>query len=125
MFNFVKVTCFHYSYILDISAHFEHIVAMPCLLDLAAMKAHALGGRAKWKDSVDLYFLLRDHYQLPEIAARAKHIFQNSFNQKLFRQQLCYFKDVDFSETVEFMTDNEASEEEMTLFLTDVTTTSF
>ncbi len=42
MLNFVKVPFFHYSYILDISAHFEHIVAMPCLLDLAAMKAHAL-----------------------------------------------------------------------------------
>ena len=27
------------------------------LLDLAAMKAYALGRRSKWKDYVDLYFL--------------------------------------------------------------------
>ena len=35
---------------------------MPDLLHLAAMKAYALGRRAKWKDYVDLYFILKDFY---------------------------------------------------------------
>jgi hypothetical protein len=38
---------------------------MPTLLSLAAMKAFSLGRRAKWKDYVDLYFLLRDSLVLP------------------------------------------------------------
>ena len=34
---------------------------------LAAMKAYALGRRAKWKDYVDLYFILRDFCTLQEV----------------------------------------------------------
>ena len=36
----------------------ENIFRLPSLLTLAAMKAYALGRRSKWKDYVDLYFLL-------------------------------------------------------------------
>ncbi len=45
------------------------------LLDLAAMKTYALGGRAKWKDYVDLYFILKAQYDLRELSARATKIF--------------------------------------------------
>ncbi len=46
--NSVKITFFLFPY--------KIIHSIPPLLDLAAMKTYALGGRAKWKDYVDLYF---------------------------------------------------------------------
>ena len=44
---------------------------MPSLLSLAAMKAYALGRRSKWKDYVDLYFLLTRFFKLHEITDQA------------------------------------------------------
>ena len=58
--NSVKVTFFQFPYHVDHPVDFEGIIELPTLLDLAAMKAHALGGRAKWKDYVDLYVLLKE-----------------------------------------------------------------
>lgn len=88
------------------------------------MKAFALGRRAKWKDYVDLYFILKYHYSLQQISDRSADIFGNLFSEKLFRQQLCFFKDINYSEKVEFVSD-EVSEEEIKMFLTDIATTSF
>ena len=62
------------------------------LLTLAAMKAYALGGRAKWKDYVDLYVLLRDHFSLAQISEKSKDIFGAYYNEKLFREQLKKFQ---------------------------------
>ena len=77
-------------------------------LSIGAMKAYAIGRRSKWKDYVDIYFLLKQ-YSLKEIAKEAKKIFSSLFNEKIFREQLCYFEDIDFSEEVEFL-DNTVSE---------------
>lgn len=101
--NSVKLTFFNFPYKIDTNINFEGIINMPSLLDLAAMKAYALGGRAKWKDYVDLYFILKDYYNLKEISTRAKEIFQDFFNPKLFREQLSYFDDVDYSEDIEYI----------------------
>mgnify|MGYP002358738352 FL=1 len=51
----VKFTFFEYPYIIEASEDFEKKIKLPTLLDLAAMKAFALGRRSKWKDYVDLY----------------------------------------------------------------------
>jgi len=40
---------------------------MPDLLTLAAMKAFALGRRSKWKDYVDLYYLIKDFFGINDI----------------------------------------------------------
>jgi len=58
------------------------------------MKAFAFGRRAKWKDYVDLYFILRDYYSIAEICTEAK---------KLFREQLAFHNDIDFTEPVEYL----------------------
>ena len=71
---------------------------MPDLLTLAAMKAFALGGRGKWKDYVDLYFILKDHYSAREICGKAKALFADVFNPLLFKKQLSYFDDISYSE---------------------------
>lgn len=97
---------------------------IPDLLTLAAMKAYALGGRAKWKDYVDLYILLRDHFSLAQISKKSKDIFGVYYNEKLFREQLCYFQDVDYSEKVDFVV-QPISDGEIKKFLTDVATTPF
>ncbi len=70
------------------------------ILTLAAMKAFALGRRAKWKDYVDLYFILKEHHAVSEIAVRGVEIFGNEFNEKIFRTQLAYFEDIDYREQI-------------------------
>jgi predicted DNA-binding protein YlxM (UPF0122 family) len=44
----------------------------PTLLTLESMKAYALGRMAKWKDYVELYYILRDFYSISEIRAEAE-----------------------------------------------------
>ncbi len=67
------------------------------------MKAFALGRKAKWKDYVDLYFLLHDHFIINDISMECNKLFKEQFSEKLFRQQLAFHKDIDFSEPVEFL----------------------
>lgn len=108
----VKFTFFQFPYQLHYAQSFEGI-KMPDILTLAAMKAFALGRRAKWKDYVDLYFILKDHHTVTEITAKGKEIFGNEFNEKIFRTQLAYFEDMNYSETVTFMPGHEVSEKEI------------
>ena len=98
----VKFTFFQFPYKINYSQSFENIIKLPDILTLAAMKAFALGRRAKWKDYVDLYFILNAHHSVSEITAKAIEIFGNEFNEKIFRVQLAYFNDIDYSEKVSF-----------------------
>lgn len=100
LFGKVKFTFFHYPYKISYSKKIDHTIKMPDLLTLAAMKAFSLGRRAKWKDYVDLFFIIKDYFSIEEIIKRAKKIFGNEFNEKIFRVQLSYFKDIDFSEKI-------------------------
>jgi hypothetical protein len=102
LINGTKMTFFSYPFAVQKAVYFDDVIQMPSLLDLATMKAYALGGRGKWKDYVDLYFLLKDHFTLGKIADRAVELFGLTFNRKLFQEQLSYFEDIDYSEEVEF-----------------------
>ena len=97
-------------------------IRIPDLLHLAAMKSYALGRRAKWKDYLDLYFILRDYYSLDAVISKAENLFAGLFSAKLFRQQLCYFDDVDYAEEVAFMAGYEVSEEDVKAYLTNIAT---
>ena len=99
----VKFTFFEFSYNIQPSVNFENYIKLPTLLDLAAMKAFALGRRSKWKDYVDLYFIIKDYYSIKQICQKAEMIFDQQFSEKLFRSQLSYFKDIDFTEQVEYI----------------------
>ena len=81
------------------------------------MKAYALGRRAKWKDYVDLYFLLRDHFSISVISAESERIFGGGFNSRVFHEQLAYFEGIDYSEKVEFTKGNLIEDEELRKFL--------
>lgn len=100
--NSVKMTFYNYPFEVIPRLSFEGIIKIPTLLDLAAMKAYTLGRRAKWKDYVDLYFILKDHFTLGKISEKAREVFGNLFNEKLFREQLCYFEDINYSERIEY-----------------------
>ena len=101
--NEVKVTFYQYPFKIDASCRFEDVLRLPELIDLAAMKAYALGRRSKWKDYVDLYFILKSYYSIDQISTRAIELFDQMFSEKLFRAQLSYFKDIDYSEQVEYI----------------------
>ena len=52
---------------------------------------------------MDLYCLLKHKLSLDDIIGKAKEIFSTHFNSKVFREQLCYFNDIDYSETIEYI----------------------
>jgi len=96
----VKFTFFQFPYKLNFPESLNNIIKLPNLLTLASMKAFALGRRAKWKDYVDLYFILKSHYTVKDITKRGLEIFGHEFNEKIFRTQLSYFEDIDYSEQI-------------------------
>ncbi len=115
----VYMTFFHFPYPIEYSENFENAIRMPNLLTLGAMKAFALGQRSKWKDYVDLYFIMRDFHSLEEIAKKAGELFGTEFNAKLFRQQLSYFDDINYAEAVVYRPGFEVGDEEVKRALTE------
>ena len=121
----VKFTFFEYEFDVPHAINIENAINIPELIDLAAMKAYALGRRSKWKDYVDLYFILKDHYSIAEISKRAELIYQDLFSEKLFRGQLNYFIGINFEEQVEFIPGFETDETIIKEFLTEAALTGF
>ena len=110
--NNVLFTFFHYSFKISFSKKFE-VINSPDLLTLAAMKAYVLGRRPKWKDYVDLYFIIKDYYSINEIEKKADSIFKKEFNPKMFRVQLSYFDDINYQEKINFLPGFEVGEKEV------------
>ncbi|MCL2528787.1 MAG: nucleotidyl transferase AbiEii/AbiGii toxin family protein [Coriobacteriia bacterium] len=117
--NGVKLTFFSYPYEIEHPIKFNDVATMPTLLTLAAMKAFALGRRAKWKDYVDLYFLLRDKFTLETICTEADRLFGKSFSERLFRGQLAYHQDIDYGEAVDFTPGYSVEPESIRAFLVE------
>ena len=118
--NDVKVTFFQYPFPVEPAVKFETYFRLPSLLQLAAMKAYALGRRSKWKDYVDLYFLLRNHFTIADITTIATQIFGELFSEKMFRSQLCYFADIDYTEAVDWLIPNPPTDDEIKQALTEI-----
>jgi len=84
--------------------------------DLAANKAYTVGRRNTWRDYVDLFFLLKwKIYSLGEIIRLSEEKYGGEFSEKLFLEQLCFFKDINIVKTV-FLKDT-YSDSEIKLFL--------
>ncbi len=116
----VKMTWYRYEFEIPLAVKWEGVIKMPDPLHLAAMKAYALGHRAKWKDYVDLYFAFQK-YSLKEVSDLALKLFgEGLFDERLLREQLVYYEDVSFREEVKFMPGWEVGEEEVKRFLTEV-----
>jgi hypothetical protein len=125
LMNGVKLTFFQFPFQLPATIYHKNYFRIPDLLTLASMKAFALGGRGKWKDYVDLYYMIKFHLTTKEICDRATVLFGNVFNPGLFYKQLCYFTDISFEEQVEFMPGFDVDEEEVKQFLIDAALTGF
>ena len=97
----VQITFFDYPYPIEANLEFEDYLRLPDLITLGAMKLLALGHRAKWKDYLDLYFIL-EKYSLKTLLNKAKKIFGDEFNERILREQLAYFDDIDWNEEVIF-----------------------
>ncbi len=116
----VQMTWYRYDYEVELAVEWEGVIKMPDDLTIGAMKAFALGYRAKWKDYVDLYFILKKH-GLRKVVAKAKSMYpEGEFDEKLLREQLAYYGDVRRGWEIEFMPGWEVSEEEVKRFLTEV-----
>ncbi len=120
MVNDVKITFFSFPYTVPVHSELKGFIKMPDLLTLGAMKAFALGRRSKWKDYVDLYFVIKFHYSFLEISNKAKEIFKDEFIEKQFIAQLGYFKGINYDEEVTFLIPNPPSEEQVKNFLSDI-----
>jgi hypothetical protein len=116
----VKITFFSFPYPVPLNSELKGFLKMPDLRTLAAMKAFALGRRSKWKDYIDLYFILKDHFTLKEISDKATEIFKEQFITKQFIAQLGYFKGINYSEEVTYLIPNPPTEQEVQDFLINV-----
>jgi len=117
LINEVKITFFNYPYPVKHNEMVKRFISMPSLLSLSAMKAFALGRRAKWKDYVDLYFIIKNYYSIKDISTEANNIFGNLFSEKLFREQMAFHEDIDYSESVEYLSGFEVPEKDLKYFL--------
>ena len=111
LINSVQFTFQWYPFNISFSENIDGIIKMPDLLTLAAMKAYALGRRLKWKDYVDLYFIIKSYYSINDINKKGKEIFGNEYNEKLFISQLSYFEGISYEEEVIYKAGFEVSEE--------------
>src|SRR3989344_4821443 len=115
----IKFTFSHYPFKILFTENFENIIKLPDLPTLAAMKAYALGRRGKWKDYVDLYFIIKDHFSIKDISKKASEIFGQEFNEKTFRTQLSYFSDINYGEEIIFKKGFEINEKTIKKELVD------
>ena len=117
----VKFTFYQYPFKISETEMFNDILRLPKLIDLTAMKAYALGRRSKWKDYVDFYFLLKEYFTIKQIAESANEAYGQLFSEKLFRAQLTYFDDIDYTEQVEYIC-HPVAESDIKEFLIDIAT---
>lgn len=114
----IKMTFYKYPFNIDFNLLFNNVIKLPDLVTLGAMKAYALGRRAKWKDYVDLYFIFKKII-IKDIISKAKELFAGEFNEKLFREQLSYFNDIDYTENIIYLNDFEVSDDEIKKLLSN------
>lgn len=113
--SWVKITFLYYPFEIETLYKFEWI-NLPSINTLCAMKFYTLWRRWKWKDYVDIYLILKKFDNFKEISKIAENIFSWTYNEKLLREQLCYFQDIDYSEEVEYIWE-EINKEEIKDFL--------
>lgn len=101
--NDVKTTFFYYPYLINHPVKLDSFIEMPEVISLAAMKAFVLGRGSKWKDYVDLYFILKNKYTIEDITKACNEIYPGQYSEKLFREQLAFHNDIDYTEPVEFL----------------------
>jgi len=87
------------------------------MIDLAAMKIYATMYRKKWKDAVDLYFIMKkEKISFFDILTRAKNIFKSLYREEASLETILE-DDWDLSEKVEYVDDFSLSDKKIRNFL--------
>ena len=90
----VKITFFYYPFKPLYKTIKTNSISIFDWRDVAADKAYALGRRPIYRDYVDIFFIIRKGHKLENIILNAKQKFGGLFSEKLFLEQLTYFKDM-------------------------------
>lgn len=114
----VSVTFFYDTAKLAFPILEEGTINLIDLQDLASNKAATIGFRGKWRDYVDVFFLLKEKKTtLSEIISVSQKRRGSEFSVRLFLQQLVYFDDItDYS--IDFV-EKPVHPDEIKKFLTD------
>ena len=101
----VKMTFFHYPYPVLTPTVLLSGVPTSSILEIAAMKAFAMGQRASNKDYVDWYFMLKEKLvSINQAVELARQKFGGEFNDRLFLGQLISLEDV-VPQKIDFLRD--------------------
>jgi hypothetical protein len=96
LYNNVNLSFFYYHFETSADVNLDGYCRAPDAITIAAMMAYDLDRRSKWKDYVDLYFILKQH-SFSDIVTRFQEIFARLFSEKLFRERLSYFNDINLT----------------------------
>lgn len=115
--QFVSVTFFYESVSFVYPPLETESLVLADLRDLASNKANVIGYRGKWRDYVDLYFLIKTgKVTLKEVVSLTEKRRGSQFPTRLFLEQLAYFEDIE-DYKIDFIGDP-VSEIEIKHFLT-------
>ena len=116
--NAVKMDFVKYRYSLIFKLVNFNGVKMASMSEIALMKASTLGGRARSKDYVDLYFILKKKIiSLSEIIDNCDKKYGDEFNGRLFLEQLTYFEDISSNKIkIEFLKEKISAEQMQKFF---------
>jgi len=108
--NQIKLTFLHFPFLPLYKPTSTISISLYSIPDLASNKVYVIGRRGEWKDYVDLYFLLRKGLAIDKIITEAKKRFTGNFDERIFWEQLVYWKDLR-SFKVEYIKETVAKEE--------------
>lgn len=102
----VYVTFFYDGYKLLFDTIKTEYLDLLDIKDIATNKAFTIGRRPKWRDYVDLYFLLKNDYiSFENLISMSKKKFGAGFSEKLFFEQLIYWGDIEDYD-IEYLVEN-------------------
>lgn len=92
----VKCSFIHYPFPLLMPLIKEQGMKLLSAREIAATKAYTIGRRGAWKDYIDLYMCLTGIVTtLAQVIIDAQKKYGDSFNDRLFLEQLVYLDDLD------------------------------
>ncbi len=92
-------------------------IKTPSLEDLASLKCYAIMYRKKWKDAVDLFFLMeKKGFSFSQLIENTQNIFQSLYKPEATLENLLD-PDWDKTESVEYLIETPPSDEKISTFL--------
>lgn len=97
--NNTKLSIIYYPYPLLKEVYYYKNIPIASILDIALMKLTAIASRAKKRDYIDLYFILKEHYTLAELLQYFDAKYPD-YNKAPFVKALTFFEDIQDTELI-------------------------